>query len=421
MTIIRERKLISRIFTVLLYFLSFSLPILIPSWHGKLLVILGVTWLLSLKDVNAKGLLKEGIFFISVLLLVLLQLLGILYSINIKSGFAAIESLIPILILPIIIFSSENIMGGKVIKLSLIGFSVGVISLNLASLFFISKDLWDPINLQSNIVLANNHIVKIHPAYVSLYLSFSIFFILDQFFPLQTENRKKLGWVLFALVVLSGYLIWINSRTGILSFCVAFFFYSIYRFRNRARVISLSLLAIFIIIIFSAAFSRERFFAAPKLALFDSHLKESSDPNLYPLIARKQIFECSVELIKSPEIFYGYGTGDFRDVLKECFRQKGYNVLYEKSLDQHNEYFAQLHRHGIIGLGLFLTLLIIPFRYALKYRSPLLAVFIILFAITALFENVFSAQKGVTFFALICPLLMLNARKNYEPESVAES
>jgi hypothetical protein len=63
-------------------------------------------------------------------------------------------------------------------------------------------------------------------------------------------------------------------------------------------------------------------------------------------------------------------------------------------------------------------LLVIPFRQALKYKSALLAVFIILFSVTAIFENVLSAQKGVTFFSLMCPLLMLLAKRKSEDAEV---
>ena len=124
----------------------------------------------------------------------------------------------------------------------------------------------------------------------------------------------------------------------------------------------------------------------------------SEDPNIYTLTSRKQILECSIELLKGPEFFYGYGTGDFRDVLRECYKEKYYTALYEEGLDSHNEYFAQMHRHGIIGLLLFVTLLIVPFRYALKYRSPLLAVFIILFASHGFIRKCFQCAERSNFF-----------------------
>jgi O-antigen ligase len=400
---------------------SLTVSLLIPSWHGKVLVLLALIWIFSISIKQVIHVFKSNLFFNSILILIVVYLAGLFLTTNTKSGLATIETIVPLLILPLIIFSAEQMIDTKVIRYTLISFVAGVIILNLASLAFISQNLWDSKNLQSNIILANNSIVQIHPAFVSLYLSFSIFFLIDQFFPLQTANRSKLGWVLFGLIILSAYLIWINSRTGILSFCITLLFYSFYRFNKRNRIISLSILAGFLLIIFLVPFSRERFFNTPQLAARGETSISSQDPNIFPLVARKQIFSCSIELLKGPELLYGYGTGDFRDVLQACYQERNYISLYEQGLDAHNEYFAQLHRHGIPGLVLFMALLILPFKYAIKYRSPLLAVFIILFAITALFENVFSAQKGVTFFALLCPLLMLRARRKYEEDLVTNS
>lgn len=395
---------------------AFCLPLLIPSWHGKLLVLLGLVWILLLNKDGFIKLFKDNLFFIFVLLLLLAALTGLFFSTNNKSGFATIESLIPLLVLSFITFSSSKIIESKVIRYSLSSFVAGVIALNLVSLFFISYDLWDPINLQSNIILANNAIVKIHPVFLSLYISFCIFFLVDQFFPLDTANRAKTGWILFSLVILIVYLVWINSRTGIFSFFAGAIFYTFYKFQKKYRIVSLLFLIAILLLIVIIPFSRERFVNAPLRVIRGDASEITNDRNTYTLVARKQILDCSIELLKGPEFFYGYGTGDFRDEIRKCYQEKGYTYAYEQNLDSHNEYFAQLHRHGIIGLTFFLMLLIIPFRYALKHRSSLLAVFIILFAFTALFENVFSAQKGVTFFALICPLLMLLAKQQSRVE-----
>jgi O-antigen ligase len=405
----------ARLFEIMLLVASFSLPLLIPQWHGKVILLVIITWLLMViqqKRIHIDVDWKNFVVWSGVL--ILFGLGGLIYTVNYKSGFAIIESTAPLFLLPLIISSTAAIFEKKNLDNILIFFLAGVVVLNLASLAFISYNLWDPVNLQSNIIIANNHIVQIHPAFLSLYISFCVFFLVDQYFPVQTKDRRKLGWILFSLFILIGYLIWINSRTGILSFSVTFLFYSIYRFKAKARIVSLAILPVFLFIIFLVPFSRERFFNTPQLAARGEVAVDSQDPNIYPLVARTQILDCSIELLNGSEFFYGYGTGDYRDVLRACFKEKNYSSLYEKGLDSHNEYFAQIHRHGIAGLFIFAALLIVPFRYALKYKSPLLAVFIILFAITALFENVFSSQKGVTFFALFCPLLMLYARKNYE-------
>ena len=404
-------KTFSSAFRILLYMVLFTLPLLIPSWHGKFVGLLGLVWFLLLKWEGFVRVFEDKRYPIFVLTLILVAVTGLLFSTNTQSGLATIESLIPLFALSFIIFSCEKLIDSKVIQYSIISFVAGVVALNLSSLFFISYDLWDPVNLQSNIILANNLIVKIHPVFLSLYISFCIFFLIDQFFPIDTANRQKTGWLIFSLVVLVIYLIWINSRTGIFVFFVGALYYTFHKFKGRRRLISFSLLFLILILIFTIPFSRERFLNAPLRVLQGKVSTITHDSNTYTLIARKQILDCSIELLKGPEFFYGFGTGDFRDEIRECYLSKGYNYAYRENLDSHNEYLAQLHRHGIVGLFLFVMLLVIPFRYALKNKSPLLSVFVILFALTAMFENVFSAQKGVTFFALICPLLMLLAKQ----------
>jgi len=318
------------------------------------------------------------------------------------------------MVLPYVVFSSMSILSEGDIRRLILGFIAGVLILNLTSLFFISYDLWDPKNLQSNIIAANNVIVKIHPAFLSMYISFSFFFLIDQYFPISKLNRAKLGWVGFSLTVLIVFLIWLNSRAGILAFTLAALFFIGFKWKGKTRLLGYSALILFLGFIVAIPFSYHRFVKAPAMVLRGEAQGAMDDPSIYPLVTRLQIYKSDMGLLKWPEIIYGYGTGDFRDVLQEQFKANNYERPLAENMDSHSEYFAALHRNGVIGLGLFLALLIVPFRHALKYKSPLLGAFVILFAVTALFENVFSAQKGVTFFALFCPLLWLFANQTYE-------
>lgn len=361
-----------------------------------------------------KGILNEWRLLLLIGIFFCIGLLGLLGSINFGYAYSILETLLVLLALPLIAFSRISFFGNGSILYIILFYVGGVISLNLISLWFISYDLWDPKNLQTNLIAANNVIVKIHPAFLSMYISFCIFFLMDQYFPLRKLDRTKLGWVLFSLTVLTVFLLWLNSRAGILAFVLASLFFIGYRWKGRTRIIAYSGLTIFITMLIIIPFSRQRFLEAPQKVLSGNTDLNHLDPNVFPLETRLQIYRCDVKLLKWPEILYGYGTGDFRDELQKCFKANNFQVPLAQNMDSHSEFFAQLHRSGIIGLALFLALLIVPFRHALKYQSPLLGAFIILFAVTAIFENVFSAQKGVTFFALFCPLLWIMAKQEYE-------
>lgn len=382
------------------------------------MILFGAAWLFSEPDLKA---IRSESILILFWVYVAVEILGIFYSQDKDFGFAFLETSAPLLFLPLIILSSHSVLSKEVNRKALIAFVVGVAILNLASLFFISYDLWDPKNLQSNLIAANNVIVSIHPAFLSMYIAFCVFFIVDQYFPLKNLDRTRLGWVTFSLAVLLIFLIWLNSRAGILAFSLATLFFMGRKWSGKTRVIGLTGLLIFLFLIFLLPFSKHRFLDTPRMVLLDNVAGLENDPSVFPLLNRIQVYNCDLQLLKWPEIIYGYGTGDFRNELQTCFVSNNYAKPLAENMDSHSEYFAQLHRSGIIGLGLFLALLIVPFLHSFKYKSPLLGSFIILFGITALFENVFSAQKGVTFFALFCPLLWLFAKQKYEVKTTAES
>ncbi|MBZ0244491.1 MAG: O-antigen ligase family protein [Cyclobacteriaceae bacterium] len=402
-----------------LLIVGFSLCLVVANIHNIIIIILVVSWGLTLFMPRRQ--LKWNKLFLPLASLYVLIFVGVLYSDNKDYGLFFIESFSILMVLPLVLLADKNELSRNKLLNVIISFTAGVLTLNLISLFFISYDLWDPKNLQSNLIIANNVIVKIHPTFLSMYISLSIFFLADQYFPLSRLNRTKLGWVCFSLTILIVFLIWLNSRAGILAFFMAAVFFIGFKWKERTRILGYIGLILFLFLIVVIPFSNHRFVKTPLIVLRGDTAGAINDPSVYPLVTRMQIYKSDLEMLKWPEIIYGYGTGDFRDVLQERFRANHYERPLAEHMDSHSEYFAQLHRSGIIGLGLFLALLIVPFRHAIKYKSPLMGAFIILFAITALFENVFSAQKGVTFFALFCPLLWLFAKQEYEARIASQA
>jgi len=401
-----NRNLTTKAYSWLLYFTCFSLPLFAPHWHGKVIAALGVVWVLQVKWSTVIPKLRNRPFFILVLGFIVLCAIGLTYSDNVGYGTSIIESLIPLVVLPMIIFTSDALDDTAVVRNSIVAFVAGVMTLSLASLFFISRNLWDPVHLQSNLVLANERIVQIHPAFLSLYISLCLFFLVDYYFPLRSADRSKMGWLLFGVVVLTGYLVWLNSRAGIFSFICAAVFFLAYRYQGRFRTMGLVFLAAVVVLICVLPFSKKRFIESP-LKVLNNEVVDHSDPDVFPLTNRQEITRCSFSLLKGKEIVYGYGTGDGRDVLKNCYTERGLTELAAKGLDSHNEFVAETHRHGLIGLAVLIAIFGYMFIYAIRTKSALLAAFTVLLATISLFENILSAQKGTTFIGLIAPLLFV--------------
>lgn len=383
----------------------FSLPLAVAHIHAKILILLGLVWLMARPKFSLG---RSRLLFALFVLQFICVLVGIAYSENLTASGKFLETSVALVALPLFLFSHPDAYEEKWITHMLIAFVSGVVALNLLSLFFISYDVWDSRNLQTSLIEANRFIVNIHPAFLSMYISLSVFILVDLYFPLRGHSRQKIGWVLFALTVLIVFLIWLNSRAGIAAFVCGAMYFIISRHHLR-RVWGLGALGIFLILLFLIPFSRERFLTAPARILSNDAAIRSTDPNVYPMENRLAILKCNMDLLTWPTILYGYGTGDSRDELQKCFKTNNYAVPRESEMDAHNEYFAQIHRHGISGLISFVALLIVPLLYAYRTKNALLGSFIVTFGCVAMFENVFSAQKGLSFFALLCPLLWLLA------------
>ena len=397
-------------FIYFFYATAFGLPWLRPQWHGVLIGLLTISWILSggPKQIFSRdGLKPMLLLFIS---LFFLDLVGLTRTENKPYGIAHLETELPLLIFPLVILTSSRLLTPVVIRNCMIAFVAGVMTLNLVSLAFISWDLWDPLRLEANVIIAHNSIVRIHPVFLSVFISFSFFFVVGTYFPLANLTRNQLGWVLFSSSVLMVYLIWMNSRVGMVGFLASAVFYATYsRMTTARKVYAFFGIAILIFVLVSMPFSHDRFVTWP-VQVMRSGKTDILDYNMRPLYFRSEIYKSSWEVIKGPVFLYGYGTGDFKDVLLRNYAENNLQTLLDKNLDAHSEYFAQLHRSGVIGLLLFLGLIIVPFYFAIKYHSPLYGAFLILFAVTAFFETILSSQKGVTFFSMISPMLYLGAR-----------
>ena len=112
--------------------------------------------------------------------------------------------------------------------------------------------------------------------------------------------------------------------------------------------------------------------------------------------SRLGIYHCSLEVIKQNFLF-GAG-GELQNKLNGCYGEIGINRLQEKNINTHNEYFNIFAGLGIFGIMIFLLLIILSFKSAKS--DPYQLMFLGLFCLVCLTENLLSRQQGVFFFAL---------------------
>lgn len=113
--------------------------------------------------------------------------------------------------------------------------------------------------------------------------------------------------------------------------------------------------------------------------------------------SRLGIYHCSIEVIKNNFVF-GTGTANLQSQLNSCYSTIGIKRLYQENFNTHNEYLNIFAALGIIGITIFLLLIIFSFKSA--WHNPYHLIFLGLFCLICLTENLLSRQQGVFFFAL---------------------
>ena len=405
--------LIKKLVEWLFYAVAFTIPLLSEHLNSKIIILLALFSLLSTNLLDLWRRIKNYKIYWLFSSLFLLDVIGLIPSDNLQEGLGYLETKASVIVFPLVILAAAGSLTIQIIRNICKAFALGVLAVLVGYLIILLSvgletgfdfESWFQDRLSIIPAIANARI-NIHPSYLSLYVAFSTFCVFEEL-RLTHEKRVQLLYGTVLLVFLA-FQLWLNSRAGLIGFVLVGIFYFANRSNKKQKLIAGVGAIIFITILSVLPFTQERFILAPLRAIQDVGQVNATDEDSWPIALRIQIYDCSIQILKNNYWLWGYGTGDFKDKINECYREMNYGWLVARKLDSHNEYFAQLHRHGIAGMALFLMCLIIPFRKAMHGDDIVCAVFILLIGLSCLPENLLSSQKGVVFYALFNSLLCL--------------
>lgn len=343
----------------------------------------------------------------------ILSILGYLYSTDTWRAGYLIERQLAILLFPIILPLTINI-NRKNIEFILSSFTASCLVATLYLLytcFFFLYTNHQPLSFLKNKQFYNHsfsHPLNIHAGYLSLYLSLSIFFLLD-----KLNAKKLLRTFCYSLVILTLYtgLFFLASRNTIIAtIVVSLFIFPFFKVKNKiwAFVFPFLAICIFLWIGNQSNYINTRF---SKELIGDIKIEQQySVENPEPRIQR---WQCAWELIKQRP-FWGYGTGDEINLMKGQYLKRRMMISYSEEFNTHNQYLAILLKNGMIGLLLFLLMMIYFFRLAIRSKDFIYFSFLILFFLGLITENMLDTNKGIFFFAFFNTLFgyqILMARK----------
>lgn len=352
------------------------------------------------KMINSQLLITSSIFFVFVI--------SAFLSEDWRSGFKKIETMLSLLIIPLIFYfflikSKLDFYKLRKYFFKIYYFSNIIYCVIAIYIFSVYKNPRYPIKDANffRVALSENSFIGDHPIYISLFLSIAILFGFT-FINFRKMNIRNSIFLIIGQGVLFILLFLLMSKGVIIALLISLllFFFQNTKFKMRFVFLFLSLGFIFFVLIPS---QNNRF-----IQLFEKKTYTTLD--LYNSTSiRVNILKCGFQLGLANPIF-GYGLGDIQRELDYCYNQNKLKFPIGK-YNSHNQYLFIWLSTGIFGLFIFIYWLFFYYKNALKSKDSILISILILYSITFLFENVLSRQSGVIFFSFIINFLTISNSK----------
>jgi O-antigen ligase len=249
--------------------------------------------------------------------------------------------------------------------------------------------------------------VSMTPTYLGLYVLFSILII----FYLATNADEK-QWpfkfpIIVLLSVLSVIVIFLSARIIIVCYFTFLLILFISSFKEKKLKFSFVLPLIAIIIslatILTQPITRYRTFQEVSKTSF-----ETKTDTVYALSTgiRLSLWWIAVKSISQDNLLLGVGPGDTDVAMKNTSERFHIsNVL--NSYDPHNQFLKTTLSSGLIGLCLLLLCLVGPFFLETTTNKHFLyKCFLLMILLICLTESLLEIQKGIAFFSIFNSLLV---------------
>lgn len=404
----KRKEQLNKIYRFLLCALAFVMPIGNSPLNSNIIIAL---LLLHIISGNWRENFKYNITNKYVMIfgsLYLVYVAGIIHSADIAVGLRQLEVKLPILVFPLLILTGKAI-DKELISIILKSFLAGVI---LYTLYLISSVLLNVDELSISSFIHSN-LSKYHPSYLSIFIVFSILIVINNLM-FSRLQKSAIIFNIIILIYLVAFTIALSSKGAILGLFISCLVYAVVVIKKK-RWIGIFfgfLIAAFvtsIVVINQTDSLKARLIDAPLKALKNGKSVDASDQNSWAVSFRLQIWDCALDLLSGTNSIFGYGTGDSREILGECYKEKQYGWVLARNLNSHSEYLAVLLKVGVLGLVIMLLCFFYPFFSKQNSReNGLYLAFLALIAVMAIGENIFSIHKGVLFYGFYNSLLALN-------------
>lgn len=404
-----KKNLTKQFFYWSLTLVILTIPFPKYSLNSQSIILLFISWLFynpfkekiaNLKNFITPFLLISSLFWLS--------LFSTLYSLNIDQALKVVVRNLPLIIFPLVLFSTIKDANGimKVLKI----FSVAVI---VALLFGYVKAIYLKANNLGDFFYYTDFakVLGIHTTYFALFIVIAMtFFVLD---------RIKFKSVPTFITVCS----------------LLFLTFALYTISARVSLLALLVIGFILILGYGKLMSRKK-----KLVLFSSILlivlAFSISPNFQkrnsgtsnfgyqtPEVNTRLLhWQVVIHKISENNILIGSGFGPAYDNLYQEYLNAGFIEGYRREYNAHNQFLETTLRYGIIGLLFLLSILIYSLYKAIRSREIIPVLIMSILVVFMLTESILERHSGIVVFSLFmscCFLEFSYEHKNYSNDHLS--
>jgi hypothetical protein len=379
-----------------------------------------IAWLFSIKTFFPKIDRPTVIVCILFSLLYIANIIGLIHTDNMDTGLGRLESRLAYIVFPIIILFSD--INKEDFRKIAYWFCLGVLgAVTYCGILSWMNYIQTPVEARSISQITYLTLLApldLHPTYISTFLSFCTLFIALDYY--NSPEKQKLIWLRVAVIA---YLILLNiltqSRAPLATFVLVALFLAIWfafrsgQVKDKVRIaVGVSILVFVAILIGSTSWSYRfnlQLDRIPELVL-QPDTEFAEHPSTQSTIYHVRSWYVTMELLNNKHFFYGYGSGDEKDILHAAYVKHGWGVMADERFNAHNEYMSALLRNGLLEMLVLLATLFVPLYLSIRHRHFVYVSFLLLWMGVFCFStlNLQSALFFFTFFNALLARLLLN-------------
>jgi len=320
-----------------------------------------------------------------ILFYLLVVILGLLYSSDIGLGVRTLETSFALLALPVICYRLPS-FDQKRVNTVFLSFSLGVVSAGMictgaAILHYLGSNY----NTQFFFFYDFTEVIHSHPTYMAYYLIFVITFGLYVFHYQQFKFSK---WIFVAIIVFCFIILLLTGgQTAFVGLLFVFSFFLLKFFLGQNTTLNHRITFALITIMLLA------------MVFVSSGYTNQREQTLNDAWDRFALWRSAILANSNP--IFGVGTGDYKQVLNDYYRENNQAAFADGGLNSHNQFIQIFFSNGIFGLLAVLLLVLRPLYMAFKLNDQLGILLLFPFLIYGITEVFLGRYQGVAFFALL--------------------